>query len=200
MFGVGVAAALATGLLGAWPYSPLVGWDTAAVVFSAWVWGLIVTMNSAETNAHATREDPGRAQADLIVVAAAVASLIAVGFVLVQASSAKGADQDLLAGLGVVSVAVSWLTVHSLYALRYASLYYTGQPGGIDFNQSIPPRYLDFAYLSFTIGMTFQVSDTDLQTPSIRATALRQGLLAYLFGAVVLGTTINLIAGLASSG
>ncbi|SOD72193.1 uncharacterized membrane protein [Jatrophihabitans sp. GAS493] len=200
MFVFGVLAAVGTGLLGAWPYSPLVGWDTAAVIFSAWVWALIVSMTASETNTHATREDPGRAQADLIVIVAAVASLVAVGFVLVQASSASGASQDLLAGLGVVSVVVSWLAVHSLYALRYASLYYSGNPGGIDFNQTIPPRYLDFAYLAFTIGMTFQVSDTDLQTPTIRATALRQGLLAYLFGAIVLGTTINLIAGLASGG
>jgi uncharacterized membrane protein len=87
-----------------------------------------------------------------------------------------------------------------LFALRYARLYYTGTPGGIGFNQDIPPRYLDFAYLAFTIGMTFQVSDTDLQRPEIRATALRQALLAYLFGAVVLASTINLVSQLATAG
>jgi uncharacterized membrane protein len=80
--------------------------------------------------------------------------------------------------------------------LRYAELYYAGTRGGVDFNQDEPPRYLDFAYLSFTIGMTFQVSDTNLQAPSIRATALRQALVSYLFGAVILASMINLIAGL----
>jgi len=70
--------------------------------------------------------------------------------------------------------------------------------GGVNFNQDAPPRYLDFAYLAFTIGMTFQVSDTDLQTGSIRATALRRALLSYLFGAVILATTINLFSGLGS--
>jgi len=69
---------------------------------------------------------------------------------------------------------------------------------GSTFNQDTPPRYLDFAYLAFTIGMTFQVSDTDLETPSIRTTALRHALLSYLFGAVILATTINLISGLGS--
>ena len=99
----------------------------------------------------------------------------------------------------MATVALSWLVVHTVFTLRYAMLYYTGKDGGVNFNQPTPPRYSDFAYLAFTIGMTFQVSDTDLETPAIRATALRQALLSYLFGAVILGTTINLVAGLASS-
>jgi len=78
-------------------------------------------------------------------------------------------------------------------------LYYTGPDGGVSFNQSEAPRYADFAYLAFTIGMTFQVSDTDLQTLAIRATVLRHALLSYLFGAVILATTVNLVAGLGTS-
>jgi uncharacterized membrane protein len=196
----GVMAAVLFGLLWAWAYAPLAGWDVAALVFSGWVWATTASMGPAVTAAHATREDPGRAETDLIVLIAAVASLAAVGLVLIQASSATGGRQDLLVALGVVSVGFSWFAVHTLFALKYARLYYAGQPGGIDFNQKdLPPRYLDFAYLAFTIGMTFQVSDTDLKTPAIRATALRQALLAYLFGTVILGATINLIAGLVSS-
>ena len=201
MVAVALAAAIGAGLLGAWPYAPLVGWDAAALVFSVWVWtAVIVPFSSTQTAAHATREDPGNAATDVIVLIAAVASLAAVGFVLIKATSAHGASQDLLAGSGVGSVTLSWFTVHSLFTLKYARLYYTGAHGGIDFNQKTPPRYIDFAYLAFTIGMTFQVSDTDLETPSIRATALRHALLSYLFGAVILATTINLIAGLGTSG
>jgi uncharacterized membrane protein len=81
--------------------------------------------------------------------------------------------------------------------LRYARLYYTGPDGGIDFNEDGRPQYSDFAYLAFTIGMTFQASDTDLTTKEIRATALPHALLAYLFGAIIIATTINLLAGLA---
>ena len=143
-------------------------------------------------------EDPSRATTGAVIVVAAVASLAAVGFILVQATSTKGSSQDLLAGVGVLSVALSWFTVHTVFTLRYARLYYVGPDGGVNFNQDAPPRYLDFAYLAFTIGMTFQVSDTDLQTGSIRATALRRALLSYLFGAVILATTINLISGLGS--
>lgn len=199
MIVVGAAVAVVVGLLAPWPYALLAGWDTAALIFTAWVWLMMATMNSADTAAHATQEEPGRAQTDILVLLSSVASLLAVGYVLVQASATKGGGQDLLAGVGVLSVALSWFAVHTLFSLRYARLYYGGSPGGINFNQKAPPRYLDFAYVSFTLGMTFQVSDTALQTPPIRTTALRQALLAYLFGAVILAATINLIAGLASS-
>jgi uncharacterized membrane protein len=199
MIAVGAVVAVVVGTQAAWPFALLAGWDTAALIFTAWVWLMMTTMNSADTAAHATQEEPGRAQTDVLVLLSSVASLAAVGYVLVQAGSEKGAAQDVLAGFGVLSVALSWFAVHTLFALRYARLYYGGKPGGINFNQTAPPRYLDFAYVAFTLGMTFQVSDTDLETPPIRTTALRQALLAYLFGAVILAATINLIAGLASS-
>jgi uncharacterized membrane protein len=200
MLVAGVIVAALVGILGNWSDAPLAGWDVAALTFSAWVWTIIGTADPVTTEAHATREDPGHAQTDIIVLGAAVASLAAVAVVLVQASSAKGVSQDLLAAFGLISIALSWCTVHTLFTLRYARLYYLGRDGGINFNQkSEAPQYLDFAYLAFTIGMTFQVSDTDLQTPKIRATALRHALLSYLFGAIILASTINLISGLATS-
>ena len=198
MIAGGAVVGIIVGLQAAWPYALLAGWDTAALIFAAWGWATMASMSSSDTAAHATQEEPGRAQTDLIVLLSAVASLLAVGYVLVQASSAKGSAQDLLAGLGVLSVALSWFAVHTLFSLRYARLYYTGNPGGISFNQQSPPRYIDFAYVAFTIGMTFQVSDTDLQLDGIRRAALRHGLLSYLFGTGILATTINLVASLSS--
>jgi uncharacterized membrane protein len=194
LVGAGLAVA------GAARYAPAVGWDVAVAILLGWVWFTVWPMGSDETAAHATREDPTRAVTDIILLAAAVVSLAAVGFFLVQAASAKGAAQDLLAGVGVGTVALSWLLVHTVFTLRYALLYYDGRDGGIDFNQTAPPCYRDFAYLAFTLGMTFQVSDTDLKTPAIRATALRHALLSYLFGAVILAATVNLVAGLGSGG
>jgi uncharacterized membrane protein len=140
-----------------------------------------------ETAERATREDPTQALSDVIVLFAGIAN----GFFVLQAGSANGSTRDILAGGGVVTVALSWFIVHTVFTLRYAMLYYTGRDGGVDFNQSTAPRYSDFAYLAFTLGMTFQVSDTDLQTASIRATALRHALMSYLFGAVIVATTIN---------
>lgn len=196
---IGLLAGVATAWLGGADFAPAVGWDVAAIVLLAWVWWTIWPMSSAETGSHATHEDPTRAVSDVLLLSSAVASLAAVGLVVVASASAHGAGRGLLAGLGLATVALSWAVVHTTFTLRYALLYYTGPDGGIDFNQGPPPRYSDFAYLAFTMGMTFQVSDTDLKTPVIRATALRHGLLSYLFGAVIVAATINLIAGMGGS-
>ena len=183
--------------LGGTGLAPLIGWDLTAVTFTVWVWLTICPMDAAGTRADALREDPTRASTDVLILSASLFSLAAVGVVLVLANSAQGWARAILAGLAIISVALSWLMVHTLFTLRYAFLYYTAKPeGGIDFNQDEPPRYTDFAYLALTLGMTFQVSDTDLKTSVIRVTALRQALISYLFGAVILATTINLIAGL----
>jgi uncharacterized membrane protein len=199
MLVAGAAAAVVAVVLGAPAYAPLAAWDTAAAIFVAWVWAAaIVPMSSTHTSAHATREDPGSTVSDVMVLVAAVASLGAVAVVLVRATSQHGAEQDAMAAIGVGSVALSWFAVHTLYTLRYARLYYAPPVGGVDFNPDAAPRYLDFAYLAFTLGMTFQVSDTNIEKPSIRATVLRHSLLSYLFGSVILATTINLIAGLGS--
>ncbi|MGB3414551.1 MAG: DUF1345 domain-containing protein, partial [Microbacteriaceae bacterium] len=95
--------------------------------------------------------------------------------------------------LASLSIILSWILLHTLYMLRYASLYFEGEPGGINFNMKEPPVYRDFAYLAFVIGMTYQVSDTNLESTKMRSTALVHSLLAFLFGMVFLATLINLV-------
>lgn len=195
---VGVLIGIGVSLTDNWTTGVLLGWITAGVTFLIWMWSTIWPMDAASTARHAVREDPGRASADIVVLTAAVASLGAVAvFLLAAGASSTQADSVIQAALCLSSVALAWGTVHTVFTTRYARLYYQGADGGIDYNQDDPPRYSDFAYLAFTIGMTFQVSDTDLKTKHIRATALRHALLSYVFGAVVLATTINLVAGLA---
>jgi uncharacterized membrane protein len=195
---IGAGAGVLSGALGSWRYAPLIGWDVAATSFSASAWMVLAGMDAQATEEHARNEDPTRPVTDGLLLTASLASLIAVGVVLVAANSTPGSDKGLLAGLGAFSVAVSWLLVHTLFTLRYARIYHSAG-GGVDFNQKDPPRYVDFAYLAFTIGMTFQVSDTNLTSPAIRATALRHALLSYLFGAVILATAVNFIVSLSSS-
>jgi uncharacterized membrane protein len=174
----------------------LIGWDAASIVYLAWIWMSVGRRDAEETARRATTTDPDRTVTDLLLLSAAVASLVAVGFVLGRAAQSQGADELLRVGLGLASIVVSWAMVHTVYALRYAQLYYSGPDGGIDFNQSDPPTYVDFAYLAFTIGMTFQVSDTSLSSRNIRHTALRHALLSYLFGTGILAASINLLASL----
>ncbi|MEV0728383.1 DUF1345 domain-containing protein [Polymorphospora sp. NPDC050346] len=177
--------------------APLVGWDVTAAVYLIWVWSAIWRMDAAKTARLALREDPSRGVTDVLLLAACVASLVAVGFVLVGASARDGRLTNPYVAAGVGSVVLSWAVVHTVFTARYARLYYTGPDGGIDFHQREAPRYADFAYVAFTIGVTFQVSDTNITDSEIRATALRHALLSYLFGAVIIAAAINLIAGLA---
>jgi len=114
-----------------------------------------------------------------------------VGFALVKAGQATGGMKAYLITLGLLSVVLSWTAV---YMLRYARSYYADPPGGIEFNEEEPPTYIDFAYISFTVGMTFQVADTNITSKAIRRAALHHALLSYLFGAVLLGLVINVVA------
>jgi uncharacterized membrane protein len=195
---IGAVAATAAATV-AVRYAPVTAWIATAATFVIWTWIAVGRMTATDTRDHATREDPTQPVTDIILLLASVASLAGVGYLLI-AQSASGADTELAAAVGVGSVAVAWLIVHTVYSLRYARLYYGDTEGGIDFNQDEPPCYLDFAYLAFTLGMTYQVSDTDLQTREIRGTALRHALLSYVLGAVVLATVINMIAGLGGKG
>jgi uncharacterized membrane protein len=192
---VGIVVAVLVVMLKNWQLAPLLAWDAAAIVYLVWIWLTIGRMDPKTTRHFAIREDPSRATADVIVTVASLGSLAGVGLILLQSGSSHGAAQLLQIGLAVISVVISWITVHTLFALRYAELFYKGKTGGVDFG-AYPPSYQDFAYLAFTLGMTFQVSDTVIQNQDIRRSALRHALLSYVFGTVILASTINLVAGM----
>ncbi|MFF5173410.1 DUF1345 domain-containing protein [Micromonospora sp. NPDC000089] len=197
---LGAAGALGGGLVG-WLVSPglgpLGGWDVAAAVWLAMVWRTLWPADADRTARLAKHEDPNRAVRDVLLLAACLASLLAVAVVLITAHDRKpGSAADLYAAFGALSVLLSWSVVHTVFTTRYARLYY-GDGGGVDFHQEARPCYADFAYLAFTVGATFQVSDTDLTSAPIRRAVLRHALLSYLFGAIIIAATVNLLAGLA---
>jgi len=192
--GLGAVIAVPTTLLAPWQLSTLLAWDTAATWVVVSVWVTVGPLGPDQTRAFATREDNTRLGAHLLLVSASVSSLVGVGLDLAKASEAGGAEAVLLTVFGVLTVAVSWMVVHTVFALRYAHEYYSPPEGGIDFKMDEQPGYEDFAYVAFTVGMTFQVSDTDIQSSVIRRTVLRHALLSFLFGAVILAVTVNVIA------
>ena len=193
---VGAVVGFAVSFLSPWQAAALIGWDVASAVFLLWVWAPLSRMTAPQVRVHANQEDPSLVFADLVVLGACVAFLAAVGLALLKASSAHGGVKAFIIGIALLSVALSWGQVHTVFTLRYARLYYSSPVGGIDFNQDEQPEYSDFAYLAFTVGMTFQVSDTDLRSKAIRRVVLRHMLLSYLFGAVILGLAINVVASL----
>jgi uncharacterized membrane protein len=176
--------------------SILLGWDVAALIYLAWTFLSVWSLDPGGSATEAKREDPSTAIAELVVLGAGTAMLAAVGFALVAAGQAVGGMKVFLISVGVLSVVLSWLLVHTVFTLRYARAYYSEPVGGIEFNESEPPNYIDFAYYSFTVGMTFQVSDTNITRKAVRRTTLHHAMLSYLFGSVLLGLVINVVAAL----
>jgi uncharacterized membrane protein len=196
---VGVVVALVLGFTRGWRSAPAVGWIAAAGVYLAWTWIVVLPMDAEQTRAHVRPEDPPRGWVtDGIILAASVASLAGVAHLL-AAGSKSGVEKQVAAAVGVVSIVAAWCVVHTVFSVRYADVYYSNESSGINFNCKENPRFVDFFYLAFTVGMTYQVSDTSLETGQFRALVLCQALLSYLFGAVILAVTINLVAGLSNS-
>ena len=193
---LGVVAGFAGSRFASWQAATLIGWDAAALLLVLWIWVAVGALDAEESKAHASREDTSIQLSELIVLSSGVALLAAVGLALVKAGEATGGTKAFLITLGIVSVALTWALVHTLFTLRYARTYYRQPVGGIDFNEEDPPTYLDFAYLALTIGMTFQVSDTNLTTKSIRRIALGHAMLSYLYGAVIIALVINVVSSL----
>ena len=198
--GVGLIAAVIAWLLADPLVGVMAGWMATGLAFCAITWVIALRMTPEQTRNHAIAEDPGRILSSVVLLLASVGSLLGVGALLVAGSThGRGVQAETILGVGVV--AVSWVTVHSVFALHYARVHYTwdGTGPGIDFNTPEDPDYHDFAYLSFTIGMCYQVSDTILHARASRRLALQHSFLAYLLGAVVIACSVNLVLQIASA-
>jgi uncharacterized membrane protein len=193
--GGAVAAALAVIRGASWSVAALFAEDVAALVFLVWVWSTIATADAAATSRLARAEDASRAAAEAVLIGAGAGSLLAVVFTLGQAGHAGPPARGLLTALAIGSVALAWMSVHTVYLLRYARRYYSPPVGGIDFHGEAPD-YVDFAYLALTIGMTFQISDTDITAKGVRRAALHHALLSYVFGTVIVAITVSSVAAL----
>lgn len=192
--GVGVAAVGAA--TAGWQLGVLVGWLVTAGSFLGLVGLDLRGTTAARTAAMATSEDPGHRAARGLVLVASVASIVAVLVGLRRAGQVDGALEVALTAASLATVFVSWATVHTVFMLRYAALYYGGVPGGIDFPGDEAPDYLDFLYVAFGIGMTFQVADTDITSRAVRRTMVAHMALAFVFSAVIVAVTINVVASL----
>jgi uncharacterized membrane protein len=192
---VGAAAAIAVGITAGWQYAPAGGWIATAAVYLIWTWLSIAKMTAPGIEIVVQQRHPARRPADTIVVIASIASLSGVAFLLI-AGKAKGPDASIAAVVGFLSVIASWLVVHAVYTLRYAVLYYTEPVGGIDFNQDDKPTFPDFAYLAFTIALTYGVTDTAVKNRLIRTSVLQHAMVSYLFGTVILAITVQVIGSL----
>lgn len=188
-----VAVAVSVGV-GPVAVALLVGWLVTAAGLLVQVWRASWPQDARGTKRLA-EEEARTHVTDSVVLLASVAGLVAVGVAVAQSNqrSGTGTATSLLA---VVAAALSWGLVNTVFAFKYARLYYSGEDGGIDFKQPDAPCYSDFAYTAFTVGMSFAVAETEPTSSEVRRVALGHALLSYLFGTGVIGVAVSLITNL----
>jgi len=194
--GAGAATFAIAALVGAsWSVSVLIGWDTVTLIFLGWVWTTILYKDAKATERLALAEDDSRAAADAVILGASVVSLVAIFLTLSQAAKSSGSHAIFLAALSVVSILLGWAAIQTTFTLMYARLFYTPPSGGIELEDG-DPDYRDFAYTAFTIGMTYQVSDTAVSQKRVRHVVVRHAILSFVFGTTIIAVAINAVANL----
>ena len=201
---VSVALGLAVALLVPSGVSPtlraVIGWDCGTAVFL----GLAITMAAGATKdsmrQRAALEDEARWVFLALVAGAAFFSMFAILGLMREAKAAGGAVMLIKAVLAGLTILLSWLFAHTVFAIHYAHDYFNdlaeNRPPGLDFpSEKDDPDYWDFLYFSFVIGMTAQVADVKVLTQRWRRLVLAHGILSFLFNTVVLALSINLLAG-----
>jgi uncharacterized membrane protein len=193
------AAAVAVFGGGFWPLpvTVVMTWDLFSLVLLALAWVRIAAGTPTHYSGGERMQDFGNRLIFMGVLTAACMSLFAVGYLL---GTGKPEEKEVLAGhavLSIITVIVSWSLIHTLFTLHYAYLFHgdhSDGKGGIDFPGEEEPDYLDFAYFSFVIGMTCQVSDVDITGKAIRRLALLHGLVSFAFNAAILALAINIVS------
>ena len=172
----------------------LAAWDLAVLVLVAEGWAIIVSTDAEEMRQRAISEDPGKAA---IFAISFGASAISLGLAVLVIGTSNLIDQHetwLRTALGLGAILGAWLLLHTAFTLHYARLYYAAAPpmGGINFTE--PPDAFDFAYLSFGIGMTFQVAEIVPTSRAMRRAVLRHELISFAYNTAILALVVNIIA------
>lgn len=179
---------------------PLAGWCAAGLIDLIWVWRICWPQDSAGTE-RVAREESSTHVTDNVIVAACLFSIVAVVVSVIQSRDRGELVSVVLVILGVLGTMVAWALVNTVYAFKYARMYFVDHHGGgFDFNQDSSPTYSDFAYLAFTIGMSYGVSEVEPNAIGTRRKALMHALLSYFFGTVLIAVSINLVTSLGSQG
>lgn len=179
----------------------LATWDVGALCYLALAWMVVARTDETLTRVRAQRFDPSGYVIFLVIIIAASASIVAIGFMVGDIKDLPYWQRAERITLSVAALLLSWLLIHTLFAFHYAHLYYS-QPegsgdhhGGLRFPDDDEPDYLDFFYYSFVVGMTSQVSDVAVLSRPMRRLTLIHGILSFIYNIAVLAMSINIIGG-----
>jgi len=175
----------------------LVGWSAGVFLYLAMAIWQAKRSTTERIKQRADILDEGAAAILLVTAAAPIASLVALAFELAKIHGLSRNDGAVV--LAVVTVVLSWMFLHTVFAFHYAHEYYNGrdeQDCGLDFPGSRTPTYWDFAYFSFIVGMTAQVADVQTTSSKMRQLVLAHSVVSFFFNTAILALGVNLAAGL----
>jgi uncharacterized membrane protein len=181
-------------------------WSSFSFTILLLLWAIILTTTASEVKVIAGKQDSSRTIIFIFVLFASIVSLFAVIFLMRTLPNPKEKGYPYHVGFAILSVILSWIMIHTIFAIRYTHVYYNllyeermtqlEHKGGLIFPSDDPPDYFDFAYFAFVIGMTWQVSDIQITSKRIRRIVLLHALLSFIYNTVILALTINIISGL----
>jgi uncharacterized membrane protein len=180
-----------------WSLRALAGWDAASLTLAALAWVIILKADATATEQRASADDPGRSTVFLIAVVSSLVSLLAAALGLRLVKTLPGGEEAVWTVVAFGAVVLSWIVAHTSYTLRYASLYYGGHEANeakqacVQFPGTDRPADIDFAYLAFTIGMCFQVSDVIVATSPMRREVLFHAALSFVYNTAIVALALN---------
>ncbi|MFN6538469.1 MAG: DUF1345 domain-containing protein [Nostoc sp. EkiNYC01] len=203
---IGVAVLISV-ILPPWLHLPtriLCAWNSGADFFLAITWWKMLKATPEKIRRYAENQYEGHLAIFMLVIAAACASVLAIGFLLTDKKGLSTILLTLHVILAIMTIVGSWLLVHTMFAVQYAHIYYKYNSrnnkqeitGGLDFPNNKYPDYWEFLYYSFVIGMTSQVSDVQTTSRNMRRLTLLHGILSFFFNTTILAMSINIIASL----
>ena len=179
----------------------MIGWDTFGLGMILLSWITFSVTTSQQIRELAKTQDSSRAIIFFIVLISTFASFFAIVLLLLTKKDFKNTETFHVI-IAVSGMVLSWALIHTIFTLRYAHIFYGDDKekpeihaAGLEFPGDEKPDYLDFAYFSFVLGMTFQVSDVQVTSKRMRRLAMLHGILAFGYNTVMIALTINLIAG-----
>lgn len=174
----------------------LVGWDIGAAIYLALMWRLFLTADKAQVRQRAAREDEGPSMLLLVVLAAILASLGGVIDAMLAAKDAAGEGRAFITACAGATLVLSWLVLQTIFVPHYAHRHFGdgAGKGGIGFPGEPPGSYMDFVYLAFSVGATFQVSDNTILTSRLRRLVTAHAAAAFVYNTAILALGINIIA------
>ena len=178
----------------------MLGWDTFSLCLIIMTWITFSITTSQKIREQAKVQDSSRTLIFFVILISTLASFLGVLLLLVTKQSKNAETAHII--ISIMGMVLSWFLIHTIFTLRYAHIFYGDDDenpkthaGGLEFPDDKKPDYLDFAYFSFVLGMTFQVSDVQITSKHLRRLAMWHGLLSFGYNTIMIALTINLIAG-----